>query len=117
MEKTVKKRRKKLIIFLCIVLSFCIGFHFLFEYFSNVVCENLKSVAQNTEYIESENDKVNSVLILRILTIYLTKALNCLNSLMTRKTRTRAKRLNLKKSDTAMLCGITINRPNFINTC
>lgn len=58
MEKTEKKRRKKLIIFLCIVLSLCIGFHFLFEYFSNVVCENLKSVAENTEYIESENDKV-----------------------------------------------------------
>ena len=58
MEKTDKKRRKKLIIFLCIVLSFCIGFHFLFEYFSNVVCENLESVAENTEYIESGNDKV-----------------------------------------------------------
>ena len=115
MEKAKKKRRKKLIIFLCIVLSLCIGFHFLFEYFGNVVCENLKSVAENTEYIESENDKVKLGTYFEDINDIFDQSLELSNSLMNRKTRTRAKRLNLKKSVTAMLCGIIINRPNFIS--
>lgn len=60
MGKTKKKKAwyQKLIIFICVVLVLCIVFHFVFRYFSNVVCENLESVAASTEYIEKGNDKV-----------------------------------------------------------
>lgn len=49
---------KKLIIFLVIILVVYLIFHFAFAYFSNVICENLTSIAESEQYVKNGNEKV-----------------------------------------------------------
>lgn len=58
---SLKKKKpwwKKLIIFAVVILAIYLIFHFAFAYFSNVICENLTSIAESEQYIEKGNEKV-----------------------------------------------------------
>lgn len=61
MVKNEKKKKpwwKKLIIFLAVILVIYLIFHFAFAYFSNVICENLSSIAESEQYIKKGNEKI-----------------------------------------------------------
>lgn len=57
-DKKKKPWWKKLIIFLVIILVVYLIFHFAFAYFSNVICENLTSIAESEQYVKNGNEKV-----------------------------------------------------------
>ncbi len=56
--KVKKSLWKKLLIILVAVAVFFIGIRLIFNYFSDVVCENLSSIAESIDYIEKGNDKI-----------------------------------------------------------
>ena len=60
MKENKKKKTwwQKLIIFVIVIALICVVFHFAFQYFSSVICENLESIAVSQEYVEKGNEKI-----------------------------------------------------------
>lgn len=60
-EKTEKKKKslwKKLLTAAIILCIIGLIFHFAFGYFSNVICENLSSIAESEQYVTKGNEKI-----------------------------------------------------------
>ena len=61
MTKAKSKKKpwwKKLIIFFVVMLVLYLILYFTFNYFSNVICENLSSIAESEQYIKNGNKKI-----------------------------------------------------------
>ncbi|MCI5735827.1 MAG: hypothetical protein MR281_06805, partial [Eubacterium sp.] len=91
-------------------------FHFAFAYFSNVICENLTSIAESEQYVKNGNEKVKLGTYFESFDTILDQSIELSKLAYEPENEDKNRKEELEKLGYKTLCNITINRRNYTST-